>query len=211
MSSGSSRWRASKSPLAWIADEEPNKPFNPIARKTRSGLTAALCSMNPDHMKSIVAALEERGNPFEAAEISWLVKLEENFGHPLPPMFRELISNFIFPEFDLAEVTLFSNLNDESDSDITVAPFADAFMSPWLRSHRFLQFGRPNTGSYDPVCFDLTAQSHDPPVIVLYHEDILMERKYVYTEQIAPSFMALVDAELHNKRLQPIARKTRSG
>ena len=160
-----------------------------------------------EQLKTIVAALEAKGNPFEAAEVPWLTKLEENFGHKFPVSFRELIANFKFPEFDLSGVTVFSNLNDGSDSDITVAPFADRFMSSWLKSHHFIQFGRPSTGSYDPVCFDLAKGTHNATVVVLEHEDILLERKSVHVEQLAPSFLALVNAELHNTRLRPDRRK----
>ena len=106
---------------------------------------------------------------------------------------------------------MFSNLNDGSHSDITVAPFADGVIFSWLKNHRFVQFGRRDTGSYDPLCFDVSKRERDPVVVVLNHEDILLQRKFVHLEQIAPSFIDLVNAELHNKWLQPIARKTRSG
>ena len=161
--------------------------------------------------ESIVAALEAKGNPFEAAEVTWLAKLEESFGLTLPATFRELVAHFIFPEFDVSGVTVFSNLNDGSDSDITVAPFADKVIFSWLKSHRFVQFGRPDTGIYDPVCFDVSKRPRDPVVVIVDHEDILLERKFVHLKQIALSFTDLVNAELHNKRLQPIARKMRSG
>ena len=163
-----------------------------------------------EQVKMIVAALEAKGNPFEAAEVTWLGKLEESFGHTLPATFRELVAHFHFPEFDVSGVTVFSNLNDGSHSDITVAPFADEGILSWLKSHRFVQFGRPDTGSYDPVCFDLSERKRNPVVVVLDHEDILLQRKFVHLDQIAPSFIDLVNAELHNTRLQPIARKMRS-
>ena len=167
--------------------------------------------MNADEqVKTIVAALEAKGNQFEAAEVTWLAKLEESFGHTLPVIFRELVAHFSFPEFVVSGVTVFSNLNNGSHSDITVAPFADEVMFSWLKSHRFVQFGRRDTGSYDPVCFDLSKRERDPVVVVLNHEDILLQRKIVHLEQIASSFIDLVNAELHNKRLQPIARKMRS-
>jgi hypothetical protein len=79
-----------------------------------------------------------------------------------------------------------------------------------LKSHRFVQFGRRDTGSYDPVCFDVSERKRDPVVVVVNHEDILLQRKFVRLEQIALSFIDLVNAELHNKRLQPSTRKTRS-
>ena len=164
-----------------------------------------------EQVKMIVVALEAKGNRFEAAEVTWLAKLEESFGHTLPATFRELVAHFNFPEFVVSGITVFSNLNNGSHSDITVAPFADGVIFSWLKSHRFVQFGRLDTGSYDPVCFDLSERKRDPVVVVLNHEDILLQRKFVRLDQIALSFIDLVNAELHNKRLQPIARKTRSG
>ena len=168
--------------------------------------------MNADEqVKTIVAALEAKGNRFEADEVAWLAELEESFGHKLPAIFRELVGHFNFPEFVVSGVAVFSNLNDGSYSDITVAPFADGALFSWLKSHRFVQFGRRDTGSYDPVCFDLSERERDPVVVVLNHEDILLQRKFVHLDQIALSFIDLVNAELHNKRSQPIARKTRFG
>lgn len=157
----------------------------------------------------IVAALGAKGNRFDAAEVTWLAKLEESFGHTLPATFRELIAQFNFPEFDVSGVTVFSNLNDGLHSDITVAPFADRVIFSWLKSHRFVQFGRRDTGSYDPVCFDLSERKRDPVVVVMNHEDILLQRKFVHLEQIAPSFIDLVNAELRNVPRSSVTQRKR--
>jgi hypothetical protein len=76
--------------------------------------------------------------------------------------------------------------------DITVAPFADPFLSRWLISRGYVQFGRPDTANYDPVCFDFSENEKEPPVVVLDHEDILLERKKVRVCKVADSFLDLV-------------------
>jgi len=100
---------------------------------------------------------------------------------------------FTFPEFEVGGVSIFSNLNDGASSDITLAPFADRIISSWLIAHGFIQFGRPDTGSYDPVCFDSSKNKKEPPVVVLDHEDILMEHCKVRTRPVAGSFLELLE------------------
>lgn len=147
-----------------------------------------------DQIKAIVTRLEATGEPFDALESAdWIATVEEKLGRRLPDLFRCLVTGFAFPEFDIGGVTIFSNLNDGSPMDITVAPFADRFMSPWLRSRGYVQFGRLDTGNYDPVCFDCSARPKEPPVVVLDHEDILLERKKVRIRKLADSFLDLVE------------------
>lgn len=147
-----------------------------------------------DRIKAIVARLEATGEPFDVVESAdWIVTVEEKLGRRLPDSFRCLVTGFAFPEFDIGGVTIFSNLNDGSPTDITVAPFADRFMSPWLRSRGYVQFGKLDTGTYDPVCFDCSARPKEPPVVVLDHEDILLERKNVRVRKLADSFLDLVE------------------
>ncbi len=127
-------------------------------------------------------------------------------GLPVPVAFRSLVTQFAFPEFEIGGVTVFSNLNDGSATDITLAPFADPVLARWLIDHRLIQFGRPNTGSYDPVCFD-SSEKKEPAVVLVDHEDILLGRKKVRVRRLAESFLELAEAALHNKPLKNDARK----
>jgi hypothetical protein len=160
-----------------------------------------------DRIKAVVAALEAAGFPFEATlDSPWVPPIEERLGQRFPVAFRSLLTQYTFPEFEVGGVTVFSNLNDGSTSDITVAPFSDPALSRWLIDHKLIQFGRPGTGSYDPVCFD-TSDKKEPGVVVVDHEDILLERKKVRVRRLAESFLELVDVALHNKPLKNDARK----
>jgi hypothetical protein len=151
-------------------------------------------------MKAIVSRLAAAGVRFEPiAEATWVPIAEGKFGRRLPESFRSLVTVYAFPEFDVGGISVFSNLNDGSPLDITVAPFADPFMSAWLISRGYLQFGRPDTGSYDPVCFDFSSGKNDPPVVVLDHEDILLERRKIAVQPLAESFLELMEAGLHGK------------
>jgi len=154
-----------------------------------------------DQIKAAVARLEANGHPFEALErADWVAAVEEKLGRAFPPSFRCLVTGFAFPEVDIGGVTLFANLNDGSPEDVTVAPFADPFMSQWLISRGYVQFGRPDTANYDPVCFDFSEKQKEPPVVVLDHEDILLERRKVRVRKLADSFFDLIQAGAHERR-----------
>src|SRR5207247_264288 len=100
------------------------------------------------------------------AKTPWVEKAELQFGFKFPAIYRSLVTRYTFPALLLEKVELFSNLGDGSDDDLTTAPFRDAHMSSWLISHRLLQIGRPSTGSYDPICFDLASSSNRDPAVV---------------------------------------------
>jgi hypothetical protein len=144
-------------------------------------------------IKAAVARLESKGFAFEpVTNTPWIIEVEQRFGHRLPDAFRNLATAFMFPEFDTGGVAIFANLNDRSQEDLSCAPFADPIMSAWLIAHGFLQFARPDSGSYDPVCFDMSTSVHDPKLIVFDHEDILQERRKIRQRPVAESFLHLL-------------------
>jgi hypothetical protein len=146
-------------------------------------------------IEAAVARLEAAGFPFERISVApWITDIEGEFGTKLPQSFGLLFNRYRFPSFDAGEIEVFANLNDRACDDIGRAPFCDRFMSPWLITHRFLQFGRPMTGHHDPICFDLRSNSNEPPVVRLDHEDILLERKKIRISAISPSFLDLLES-----------------
>jgi hypothetical protein len=124
----------------------------------------------------------------------WVPELERRFKRGLPPLYRSLMLQFRFSASEVGEVELFGNLGLTDGDDMRVAPFSDAFLSTWLIARAYIQFGRPSTGSYDPVCFDYSAKlrGSEPPVASLNHEDIMLGRKKVRKRSIAVSFGALL-------------------
>jgi hypothetical protein len=129
----------------------------------------------------------------QADSVPWIAGVEQRLGLSYPRSFRILVTRYIFGAFEVGPVELFANLGDGTEQDLTAAPFSDRYMSPWLLAHRFLQFGRPSTGSYDPVCFDFDECSDEPRVVRLDHEDILQERPQVQRIVIASNFLALLE------------------
>ena len=144
----------------------------------------------------VVQRMRQLGIDVEAlTEAPWVSELERRFKRQLPPLYRSLVLGFGFLACEVGDVELFGNLGVTDAQDITVAPFCDPYMSPWLIDHSYIQFGRPATGSYDPVCFDYSVEINgsEPTIVSLDHEDILLERKKVQKRAVAQSFAALVE------------------
>jgi hypothetical protein len=139
-----------------------------------------------------VAVLIERGMPFEPVKQAlWVDSIEVRLGFPLPSALRALITLYTFPAVTLGEVELFANLGDGSDDDLTVAPFRDSNLSKWLQANQRIQFARPATGGYDPVCLESRGK-HSTAVEKFDHEDILLGRKKKRSTVLCPSLEELL-------------------
>ena len=139
-----------------------------------------------------VAVLIERGMPFERLQqASWINTIEDRLGFPIPVALRALTTNYAFPAVSVAGVELFANLGDGSDVDLTVAPFKDPHLFKWFQANRRIQFARPATGSYDPVCLESRGKV-STAVEVFDHEDILLARKKVKSTVFSPSLEELL-------------------
>jgi hypothetical protein len=88
----------------------------------------------------------------------------------------------------------FANTGAGVHDELVDAVFRDrGIYVPLLRAG-FVQFGRPATGSYDPVCFDLNRKAEDGecPVVLLDHEAALMQGRAEVVTELADSFLSLV-------------------
>jgi hypothetical protein len=56
--------------------------------------------------------------------------------------------------FRCGQGDLFGNLDGQSYDDLVVTSLRDPILSSVTRANGFIQIGRPEAGSYDPVCFD---------------------------------------------------------
>lgn len=157
---------------------------------------------------TLVEPLTDRGRALErlrqlgtvvefVTDAAWVPELERRFKRSLPPLYRSLLLRFCFASCEVGEVELFGNLGSTDERDIMVAPFSDPFLSTWLIDRGYIQFGRPATGSYDPVCFDYSVKlrGSEPTIVSLNHEDILLERKKVGKRTVAASFGALLGVQ----------------
>ena len=139
-----------------------------------------------------VAALVERGLPFERLkQAPWIDDIEARLGFALPVSLRVLTTSYAFPSMGVGGVELFANLGDSSDDDLTVAPFKDSHLFAWLVANRRVQFARPATGSYDPVCLE-SRGTRSTAVETYNHEDILLGRKKVQSMVLANSLEELL-------------------
>ncbi len=151
--------------------------------------------MKPDFtVDRIVERLRAEGadiRPLSSAP--WIDELERKLGLSLPSSYGSLVRRYAFPLLNIGEVELFGNEGDGSDLDLAVAIFRDPNLAPWLIQHRLIHIGHPGTGSYDPVCMDLSGRAPKQAVVQLDHEDILMQRRTVRRNTIAASFLDLLE------------------
>jgi hypothetical protein len=149
--------------------------------------------LGTEDIDAAVSLLREAGVRLRRIESApWVDDVERRLNLRFPSTYRAMVTCYAFPSFEIGEVELFANEGDGSEWDLTTAPFRDPFMSPWLAKHHLLHVAQPYSGSYDPVCFDLTTKCSEPALVQLDHEDILLERKKVRRHAIAPNFLALL-------------------
>jgi hypothetical protein len=95
------------------------------------------------------------------------------------------------PAFDVGKVALFGNVDGQSGDDFVVASIGDPILSSVARANGFVQIGRPETGSYDPVCFDASHRTKkgEAAIVRLDHEEILINDSIRVREVIATCFL----------------------
>jgi hypothetical protein len=128
----------------------------------------------------------------------WVDEFEAKLPGRLPRSYRSFASRYLFPAFEVGPVTLFANTGGAVPEqwELVQAAFLDEALSAPLLAAGFVQFGRPSTGSYDPVCFDLNKRTNagECPVIQVDHEAALQGLGIRVVAELAPSFLALVGA-----------------
>jgi hypothetical protein len=127
--------------------------------------------------------------------ISWIDPLEQKLGHRLPTSYRSLVSRYLFPSFEFSPLILLANTGQSLYNELSTAVFRDRILSQTLLKNGFVQFARPSSGDYDPVCFDFNRPDErgECPVVRIDHEGILLKSAAEITEEIAPSFADLLE------------------
>ena len=94
-----------------------------------------------------------------------------------PKLFRELMELHAFVAFQVAEIRVHGNVRGAEDSLEDLC--ADEILTHALIEAGFPPFGRPATGSYDRICFDVGAAKgkDDAPVVRMDHEAILCRNR----------------------------------
>jgi hypothetical protein len=144
--------------------------------------------------------VKNRGVPIRAEDNrSRLRILEEKLPKRMPESFESFLSRYAFPAFDVLGITLFE-WDSDSNKYIVEASAPKNSLSELLIPAGYVQIGRPDTGDFDAICFDLNhqAQNRECRVVQVDHEDILCNRKVRVTGELWPSFIKLVESALNS-------------
>jgi hypothetical protein len=105
---------------------------------------------------------------------SQLRDLEARLPKRLPPSFESLLSRYSFPSFEASGISFFG-WGPASTELVEVASPSKGSLSELLLPAGYFQFGRPDTGSFDAICFDMNtlAQNREYRIVLADHEEIL--------------------------------------
>ena len=137
-----------------------------------------------------VERLAGNGVGFEKiASAPWIERFEERLQTKLPRSFSSLVNRYSFPVFEFSGVVFFSNSGTDDEDDLVIAPFRDKHLGAAV-ANGFVQIGRPDTGSYDLVCFNTRGRRRggEYPIVVLDHEPLLQHDRLKINQSIGTSF-----------------------
>jgi hypothetical protein len=91
-------------------------------------------------------------------------------------------------------MALYGTLPSDEYEAVLVATVNDCGLYEVVRAAGFVPFGRPEDGSYDPVCFDTrqTVAECDYPVVRMDHEAALCNSRATVMYTVASSFRELI-------------------
>jgi hypothetical protein len=132
--------------------------------------------------------------PFDHARR--IQELEKRLGLPFPPSFHNFISRYSFPAFEFGPVMFFANTGQDLFWELEKRLFLDRIMSPELLQAGYLQIGNPFFYNYDPVCIDTRSPGVEGRIVQLDHEQILCFNQLQIVEEIASSFVELMERSI---------------
>src|ERR1700731_1396998 len=104
---------------------------------------------------SFAAMVKSRGVPIRPDDnASRLRMFEEKLPKRMPQSFESFLSRYSFPAFDVLGITQFG-WDSDSNPFIEEASAAKGSLSELLIPAGYVQMGRPDTGDFDAICFDL--------------------------------------------------------
>ena len=114
-------------------------------------------------------------------------------GFVYPRLFMELVEHHSFVAFDIGGVRMHSNLRGEKENLEEL--WGDQILTQSLCKAGFLPFGRPSTGSYDRVCFDMRQGGRpvDAPVVGMDHEAFLSNNRIPEPSRLTAGLMQLFE------------------
>jgi len=136
----------------------------------------------------------------------WIDVFEQQLPKRLPRSFGAFLRRYAFVPFEWGPLFFFGNSGADDERDFSVAVLRDSAMWNAMLGAGFVQFARPRGLSYDAVCFDIaeSARNREWPIVRLDHESILVRTRIEIREQVARSFVALIE-DLLASSSEPIA------
>jgi len=114
-----------------------------------------------------------------------------------PSLYRQLYENYECDSFIIGEIDFFGNTEFNDDNELNKKIFNDKYLVQSLIENGFLQFARPECGSYDPICFNTNnIKGHDCEIVRICHETILINRTIKIVKVIAPSFKKWIESSI---------------
>ena len=144
-------------------------------------------------IESFASKLRSLGVPIREEDNQSRLRLfEEQLPKRLPPSFTSFLSRYSFPPFDVGGISLFGWESD-SNAFAEEACAAKGSLSELLLPEGYVQIGRPDTGDFDAVCFDLNShkQNREYRIVRVDHEDVLCNFRVRVSGEVWPSFVKL--------------------
>ncbi len=115
----------------------------------------------------------------------------------LPPSFSSLLSRYSFSSFEAGGISFFE-WEPPDHALSTVVPPTKGSLSEFLLPSGYLQIGRPDTGNFDAVCFELNRQKQNREyrIVQVNHEEILCNSRVKLPKELWHSFQHLVEHEI---------------
>ena len=131
---------------------------------------------------------------------AWIEELVQHLPKHFPQPFLSLIQRYRFCNFEVGRIMFFANTGTDLFYELSKKVFADPHLFPTMHKNGLLEFGKPFTGDYDPICFDMKREHRrDAPIVRLDHEEILINRRIHVVEEIAPSLNAFMQRAIAEK------------
>jgi hypothetical protein len=123
-----------------------------------------------------------------------LQDLEAKLPKRLPQSFESLLSRYSFQSFDASGISFFSWGSGSTEFPAVASPQKGS-LSELLLPAGYFQIGRPDTGSFDAICFDMSMwkQNREYRIVLANHEEILCNMRVKIRSELWPSFHKLVE------------------
>jgi hypothetical protein len=120
--------------------------------------------------------------------------LEAKLPKRLPQSFESLLSRYSFPTFDASGISFFGWEPGSTELSEVASPTKGS-LSELLLPAGYFQIGRPDTGSFDAICFEMNDrnQNREHGIVLADHEEILCNLRVKICSQVWPSFRKFLE------------------